>query len=220
MSIAVGIVLVIIIILCCPIRYKVDLDKSGATFLIHVFLFLSWSRKIAFIREEDGVLSKDLIDNKSDSIMEGKRIEENIEDENDFYDKNEIPATIKTEKKEANKPSIWEQIQFAWKCRFIHRSLQDIKNILIHSKPGYLNINGQFGTGDPMLTGIVEGVVKSVIPKSTENVEYCYIEKIIALNIVFKGCILPCVIIWILFKWFISKETRMFFKFREGKFYE
>lgn len=97
---------------------------------------------------------------------------------------------------------------------FLKRTLMMAKRILYVSRPGKVRIEGEWGSGDPMMTGIVEGMIHAILPERVIGISFCYIDEVNTIHGKARGFIVPFAVLWIVGNWYFSNETRIFMRER------
>ena len=88
--------------------------------------------------------------------------------------------------------------------------------ILAHSMPRKWNFCGEFGTGDPMQTGLLAGMAKAFLPEATKNIVWKYIEPSYKLKGKGQGSIIPFYVVYIVLRLAASAPARQFWRYRQG----
>ena len=123
----------------------------------------------------------------------------------------------KHEEEEAiDHPSHMEQLQFALHNGLLEKVCHALANGLSHGWPKRWKIQGEFGTGDPMETGLLCGMTAAFLPEETEGIVWNYLDKVMELSGEGQGRIIPVYVLYIVLKLIISKEARQFWHFRQG----
>ena len=95
------------------------------------------------------------------------------------------------------------------------RVLHAAGKILSHSFPRQCRIRGDFGTGDPMMTGIACGMSMAFLAKETQEIRWNYLEPVNTLSGEAKGRIIPLAMIYIAGRLLLSRPAREFWHFRK-----
>ena len=88
-------------------------------------------------------------------------------------------------------------------------------NLLSHSFPRRCRIRGDFGTGDPMTTGIACGMAMAFLAQETKEIRWNYLEPVNTLSGEAKGRIIPLTMIYIAGRLLLSRPAREFWHFRK-----
>ena len=75
---------------------------------------------------------------------------------------------------------------------------------------------GEFGTGDPMQTGLLAGMAKAFLPEAAKNVVWKYIEPSYKLKGKGQGRIIPFYAVYIVLRLAASAPARQFWRYRQG----
>ena len=112
-------------------------------------------------------------------------------------------------------PSLWREIRFAMGNGLAERVLHAAGNLLSHSFPRRCRIRGDFGTGDPMTTGIACGMAMAFLAQATKEIRWNYLEPVNTLSGEAKGRIIPLTMIYIAGRLLLSRPAREFWHFRK-----
>ena len=112
-------------------------------------------------------------------------------------------------------PSLWREIRFAMGNGLAERVLHAAGNLLSHSFPRRCRIRGDFGTGDPMTTGIACGMAMAFLAQETKEIRWNYLEPVNTLSGEAKGRIIPLTMIYIAGRLLLSRPAREFWHFRK-----
>lgn len=205
----------ILILLLIPIRYTVTLVRWRLILSVSV-LFGLWRKKIEFppAREEPLALAE-MTEEPEEEWMEETlaQAEEKAEVHERLPDSGEAAVERETEEKKG--PSLWEEIRFAMENGLAERVLHAAGKILSHSFPRQCCIRGDFGTGDPMTTGIACGMSMAFLAKETKEIRWNYLEPVNTLSGEAKGRIIPLTMIYIAGRLLLSRPAREFWHFRK-----
>lgn len=205
----------VLILLLIPIRYTVTLVRWRLILSVSV-LFGLWRKKIEFppAREEPLALAE-MTEEPEEEWMEETlaQAEEKAEVHERLPDSGEAAVERETEEKKG--PSLWEEIRFAMENGLAERVLHAAGKILSHSFPRQCCIRGDFGTGDPMTTGIACGMSMAFLAKETKEIRWNYLEPVNTLSGEAKGRIIPLTMIYIAGRLLLSRPAREFWHFRK-----
>lgn len=205
----------ILILLLIPIRYTVTLVRWRLILSVSV-LFGLWRKKIEFpSAKEETPPPVEMTEEPEEDWMEETlaQAEEKAEVHERLPDSGEAAVERETEEKKG--PSLWEEIRFAMENGLAERVLHAAGKILSHSFPRQCCIRGDFGTGDPMTTGIACGMAMAFLAKETKEIRWNYLEPVNTLSGEAKGRIIPLTMIYIAGRLLLSRPAREFWHFRK-----
>ena len=213
----------VLILLLIPIRYTVTLVRWRVTLSVSVLLGL-WRKEIELppageepspqveMTEEPPM---EMTEEPETDWMEEAlaQAEEKAEVHERLPDAAEGQAeSVAEEKKEV---SLWREIRFAMGNGLAERVLHAAGNLLSHSFPRRCRIRGDFGTGDPMTTGIACGMAMAFLAQETKEIRWNYLEPVNTLSGEAKGRIIPLTMIYIAGRLLLSRPAREFWHFRK-----
>lgn len=213
----------VLILLLIPIRYTVTLMRWRLTLSVSVFLGL-WRKEIELppageepspqveMTEEPQV---EMAEEPPMDWMEEAlaKAEEKAEVHERLPDSAEGQAeSARAEKKGA---SLWRETRFAMGNGLAERVLHAAGRLLSHSFPRRCRIRGDFGTGDPMTTGIACGMAMAFLAQETKEIRWNYLEPVNTLSGEAKGRIIPLTMIYIAGRLLLSRPAREFWHFRK-----
>lgn len=213
----------VLILLLIPIRYTVTLVRWRLTLSVSVLLGL-WRKEIELppAREEPSPQVEmaeeppmEMTEEPPMDWMEEalSQAEEKAEVHERLPDAAERQAeSVRAEKKGA---SLWREIRFAMGNGLAERVLHAAGNLLSHSFPSRCRIRGDFGTGDPMTTGIACGMAMAFLAQETKEIRWNYLEPVNTLSGEAKGRIIPLTMIYIAGRLLLSRPAREFWHFRK-----
>lgn len=208
----------VLILLLIPIRYTVTLVRWRLILSVSVLLGL-WRKEIELppAKEEPLALAEMTEEPEEDWMEETlAQAEEKAEVHERLPDSGE--AAVEREPEEKKGHTLWEEIRFAMENGLAERVLHAAGKILSHSFPRQCCIRGDFGTGDPMTTGIACGMSMAFLAKETQEIRWNYLEPVNTLSGEAKGRIIPLTMIYIAGRLLLSRPAREFWHFRkEGK---
>lgn len=124
-------------------------------------------------------------------------------------------AEAQAEREEKKGASLWREIRFAMGNGLAERVLYAAGKLLSHSFPRRCRIRGDFGTGDPMTTGIACGMAMAFLAQETKEIRWNYLEPVNTLSGEAKGRIIPLTMIYITGRLLLSRSAREFWHFRK-----
>ena len=187
----------VLILLLIPIRYTVTLVRWRLILSVSVLLGL-WRKEIELPpAKEEPLALAEMIEEPEEDWMEETlaQAEEKAEVHERLPDSGE--AAVEREPEEKKGHTLWEEIRFAMENGLAERVLHAAGKILSHSFPRQCCIRGDFGTGDPMTTGIACGMSMAFLAKETQEIRWNYLEPVNTLSGEAKGRIIPLTMIYI-----------------------
>lgn len=213
----------VLILLLIPIRYTVTLMRWRLTLSVSVLLGL-WRKEIELppAKEEPSPQVE---------MTEEPQVEMTEEPETDWMEEALAQAEEKAEvherlpdaaegqaesaRAEKEGASLWREIRFAMGNGLAERVLHAAGNLLSHSFPRRCRIRGDFGTGDPMTTGIACGMAMAFLAQETKEIRWNYLQPVNTLSGEAKGRIIPLTMIYIAGRLLLSRPAREFWHFRK-----
>lgn len=205
----------VLILLLIPIRYTVTLVRWRLILSVSVLLGL-WRKEIELPpTKEEPLALAEMIEEPEEDWMEETlaQAEEKAEVHERLPDSGE--AAVEREPEEKKGHTLWEEIRFAMENGLAERVLHAAGKILSHSFPRQCCIRGDFGTGDPMTTGIACGMSMAFLAKETQEIRWNYLEPVNTLSGEAKGRIIPLTMIYIAGRLLLSRPAREFWHFRK-----
>lgn len=205
----------VLILLLIPIRYTVTLVRWRLILSVSMLLGL-WRKEIELppTKEEPLALAEMTEEPEEDWMEETlAQAEEKAEVHERLPDSGE--AAVEREPEEKKGHTLWEEIRFAMENGLAERVLHAVGKILSHSFPRQCCIRGDFGTGDPMTTGIACGMSMAFLAKETQEIRWNYLEPVNTLSGEAKGRIIPLTMIYIAGRLLLSRPAREFWHFRK-----
>lgn len=205
----------VLILLLIPIRYTVTLVRWRLILSVSVLLGL-WRKEIELppAKEEPLALAEMTEEPEEDWMEETlAQAEEKAEVHERLPDSGE--AAVEREPEEKKGHTLWEEIRFAMENGLAERVLHAAGKILSRSFPRQCCIRGDFGTGDPMTTGIACGMSMAFLAKETQEIRWNYLEPVNTLSGEAKGRIIPLTMIYIAGRLLLSRPAREFWHFRK-----
>lgn len=205
----------VLILLLIPIRYTVTLVRWRLILSVSVLLGL-WRKEIELppAKEEPLALAEMTEEPEEDWMEETlAQAEEKAEVHERLPDSGK--AAVEREPEEKKGHTLWEEIRFAMENGLAERVLHAAGKILSHSFPRQCCIRGDFGTGDPMTTGIACGMSMAFLAKETQEIRWNYLEPVNTLSGEAKGRIIPLTMIYIAGRLLLSRPAREFWHFRK-----
>ena len=205
----------VLILLLIPIRYTVTLVRWRLFPSVSVFLGLWWKEIELPPAKEEPLALAEMTEEPEEDWMEETlaQAEEKAEVHERLPDSGE--AAVEKEPEEKKGHTLWEEIRFAMENGLAERVLHAAGKILSHSFPRQCCIRGDFGTGDPMTTGIACGMSMAFLAKETQEIRWNYLEPVNTLSGEAKGRIIPLTMIYIAGRLLLSRPAREFWHFRK-----
>ena len=205
----------VLILLLIPIRYTVTLVRWRLILSVSVLFGLCRKEiELPPAREEPLALAEMTEEPEEDWMEETlAQAEEKAEVHERLPDSGEAAVERETEEKKGH--TLWEEIRFAMENGLAERVLHAAGKILSHSFPRQCCIRGDFGTGDPMTTGVACGMAMAFLAKETKEIRWNYLEPVNTLSGEAKGRIIPLTMIYIAGRLLLSRPAREFWHFRK-----
>ena len=205
----------VLILLLIPIRYTVTLVRWRLTLSVSVLCGL-WRKEIELPSAREKLLPQvEMTEEPDMDWMEEAltQAEERAEDKERPSASREADAYEVTEPKKGT--SLWREIRFAMENGLAERVLHAAGKLLSHSFPRRCRIRGDFGTGDPMTTGMACGMAMAFLAQETKEIRWNYLEPVNTLSGEAKGRIIPLTVIYIAGRLLLSRPAREFWHFRK-----
>ena len=213
----------VLILLLIPIRYTVTLVRWRLTLSVSVLLGL-WRKEIELLPAgEEPSPQVEMAEEPPMEMTEEPpmdwmeealaQAEEKAEVHERLPDAAEAQAKRETEEKKG--ASLWREIRFAMGNGLAERVLHAAGKLLSHSFPRRCRIRGDFGTGDPMTTGIACGMAMAFLAQETKEIRWNYLQPVNTLSGEAKGRIIPLTMIYIAGRLLLSRPAREFWHFRK-----
>lgn len=211
----------VLILLLIPIRYTVTLVRWRLTLSVSVLCGL-WRKEIELppAREEPSpqveMTEEPPMEMTEEPPMDW--MEEALaqaEEKAEVHERLPDAAEGQAEREEKKGPSLWREIRFAMGNGLAERVLHAAGKLLSHSFPSRCRIRGDFGTGDPMTTGIACGMAMAFLAQETKEIRWNYLQPVNTLSGEAKGRIIPLTMIYIAGRLLLSRPAREFWHFRK-----
>ena len=211
----------VLILLLIPIRYTVTLVRWRLTLSVSVLLGL-WRKEIELppAREEPSpqveMAEEPPMEMTEEPPMDW--MEEALsqaEEKAEVHERLPDAAEAQVEREEKKGASLWREIRFAMGNGLAERVLHAAGKLLSHSFPSRCRIRGDFGTGDPMTTGIACGMAMAFLAQETKEIRWNYLQPVNTLSGEAKGRIIPLTMIYIAGRLLLSRPAREFWHFRK-----
>ncbi|MBF1129360.1 MAG: hypothetical protein HXL70_04860, partial [Dialister invisus] len=207
LKICLGIFFVLFLFLLIPIRYRFILEIKHFAVTVE-FIFGLYKKTIELsgkkrerIADTDEKIEELLFADegrpaaaqRAKMILADKAEPEKAPEEKTKENKEEKHKESADEGKGEKKkhPPLWKQLRFAIHNGLAENIFKALAVILVHSMPRKWNFCGEFGTGDPMQTGLLAGMAKAFLPEATKNIVWKYIEPSYKLKGKGQGRIIP-----------------------------
>ena len=213
----------VLILLLIPVRYTVTLVRWRLTLSVSVLLGL-WRKEIELLPAgEEPSPQVEMAEEPPMEMTEEPpmdwmeealaQAEEKAEVHERLPDAAEGQAESEAEEKKG--ASLWREIRFAMGNGLAERVLHAAGKLLSHSFPRRCRIRGDFGTGDPMTTGIACGMAMAFLAQETKEIRWNYLQPVNTLSGEAKGRIIPLTMIYIAGRLLLSRPAREFWHFRK-----
>ena len=211
----------VLILLLIPIRYTVTLVRWRLTLSVSVLLGL-WRKEIEL--PPAGEEPSPPVEMAEEPPMEMTEeppmdwMEEALaqaEEKAEVHERLPDAAEAQAEREEKKGASLWREIRFAMGNGLAERVLHAAGKLLSHSFPRRCRIRGDFGTGDPMTTGIACGMAMAFLAQETKEIRWNYLQPVNTLSGEAKGRIIPLTMIYIAGRLLLSRPAREFWHFRK-----
>ena len=211
----------VLILLLIPIRYTVTLVRWRLTLSVSVLLGL-WRKEIELppageepsppveMAEEPPM---EMTEEPPMDWMEEALVQ--AEEKAEVHERLPDAAEAQAEREEKKGASLWREIRFAMGNGLAERVLHAAGKLLSHSFPSRCRIRGDFGTGDPMTTGIACGMAMAFLAQETKEIRWNYLQPVNTLSGEAKGRIIPLTMIYIAGRLLLSRPAREFWHFRK-----
>lgn len=170
----------VLILLLIPIRYTVTLVRWRLTLSVSVLLGL-WRKEIELppAGEEPSPQVEMTEEPEMDWMEEALS---QAEEKAEVHERLPDAAEAQAEREEKKGASLWREIRFAMGNGLAERVLYAAGKLLSHSFPRRCRIRGDFGTGDPMTTGIACGMAMAFLAQETKEIRWNYLEPVNTLS--------------------------------------
>lgn len=211
----------VLILFLIPIRYTVTLVRWRLTLSVSVLLGL-WRKEIEL--PPAGEEPSPQVEMAEEPPMEMTEeppmdwMEEALaqaEEKAEVHERLPDAAEAQAEREEKKGASLWREIRFAMGNGLAERVLHAAGKLLSHSFPRRCRIRGDFGTGDPMTTGIACGMAMAFLAQETKEIRWNYLQPVNTLSGEAKGRIIPLTMIYIAGRLLLSRPAREFWHFRK-----
>ena len=205
-------------VLLLPVGYRFSVKKWEFSIQVIVLLGL-WKKKLTFDLtddEEEDVDASVMADmvRKAEEAHQ-KQAEQSPEGTNHQDGAKYFLGSLE-EDDDTDHPSHGEQLRFALHNGLLEKVFCAVSDCVSHGWPKQWTIEGEFGTGDPMETGLLCGMTAAFFQKETSGIVWNYLDKVIDVTGGGRGRIIPLYLLYIVLKLIISKEARQFWHFRQG----
>lgn len=203
----------VLILLLIPIRYTATLVCWRLTLSVSVLLGL-WRKEIELPPAgEEPSPQVEMAEEPPMDWMEEALAQ--AEEKAEVHERLPDAAGAQAEREEKKEASLWREIRFAMGNGLAERVLHAAGNLLSHSFPSRCRIRGDFGTGDPMTTGIACGMAMAFLAQETKEIRWNYLQPVNTLSGEAKGRIIPLTMIYIAGRLLLSRPAREFWHFRK-----
>lgn len=222
---------ILLLVLLWPVTYRISLARWRLGIRVSLLSGL-WSKEIEFSSDEEEEISTEDIPMNAPEKEEWAEtevplkiekekpldMEDILKDAEDAAEEEMAAPSAKEETIETDDgPSTWAQIRFAIQCGLAERVFAVASALLSHSFPKKWQVSGEFGTGDPMTTGVAGGLSAAFGGAVTEKIAWNYLEPVNTLQGRCDGRIIPIYVLYIAGRLLLAKPLWEFKKFRKGK---
>ena len=221
---------ILLLVLLWPVTYRISLKRWVLGVRISLFSGL-WSKEMEFADDEEEIASEDIPMDAPEKEKKAEAeaplkiekekpldMEDILKEAEDAADEEMEAPSVEEEMYESDDgPSIWAQIRFAIQCGLAERLFAAASALLSHSFPKKWQVSGEFGTGDPMTTGVAGGLSAAFGGVVTEKIAWNYLEPVNTLQGRCDGRIIPIYVLYIAGRLLLAKPLWEFKKFRKGK---
>ena len=221
---------ILLLVLLWPVTYRISLKRWVLGVRISLFSGL-WSKEMEFADDEEEIASEDIPMDAPEKEKKAEAeaplkiekekpldMEDILKDAEDAAEEEMAAPSAKEETIETDDgPSTWAQIRFAIQCGLAERLFAAASALLSHSFPKKWQVSGEFGTGDPMTTGVAGGLSAAFGGAVTEKIAWNYLEPVNTLQGRCDGRIIPIYVLYIAGRLLLAKPLWEFKKFRKGK---
>lgn len=211
----------VFILLLIPIRYTVTLVRWRLTLSVSVLLGL-WRKEIELPPAgEEPSPQVEMAEEPPMKMTEEPPMDwmeealAQAEEKAEVHERLPDAAEAQAEREEKKGASLWREIRFAMGNGLAERVLHAAGKLLSHSFPRRCRIRGDFGTGDPMTTGIACGMAMAFLAQETKEIRWNYLQPVNTLSGEAKGRIIPLTMIYIAGRLLLSRPAREFWHFRK-----
>lgn len=216
-KVVLGLFCLIFLLLLIPVRYQFKLEMWKISVEIKA-LFGAFSKEVVIPgggNDKAEEKRKQTEENEKIPDLERESITPAEKENKEINQGIKKPAEVK-EKKSKEKPSVFKQIHFAIDNGLAEEIFKTVLSLFNHSKPRSWSIYGEFGTGDPMTTGLTEGMAHAFLPDITESVVWKYLEPSYKIKGKGRGRMIPLYAIYIILRLAVSQPARRFWRYRQG----
>lgn len=219
---------VLLLLLLWPVTYRISLKRWSLGVRISLLSGL-WSKEMEFSGHEEEAISSvetpveisGKEERETPSPIEKEKpleIEDILKEAEEAADEETAVASKEEEiLEDEDGPSVWAQIRFAIQNGLAERLFAAASALLSHSFPKKWQVSGEFGTGDPMTTGVAGGMAAAFGGAVTEKIVWNYLEPANTLQGRCDGRIIPIYVLYIAGRLLLAKPLWEFKKFRKGK---
>lgn len=211
----------VLILLLIPIRYTVTLVRWRLTLSVSVLLGL-WRKEIELPpAKEEPSPQVEMAEEPPMEMTEEPPMDwmeealAQAEEKAEAHERLPDAAEAQAEREEKKGASLWREIRFAMGNGLAERVLHAAGKLLSHSFPRRCRIRGDFGTGDPMTTGLACGMAMAFLDEETKEIRWNYLQPVNTLSGEAKGRIIPLTMIYIAGRLLLSRPAREFWHFRK-----
>lgn len=219
-----GVLCFLLLLLLIPIRYTIGIKPWMLSCRVSVLIGL-YHKTFTFEKEKEEIGEEDSVDSMAELLAKAEayqKAEETVPPE----EKEKPPSSVdglqkkfwdgEEDLEEDSHPSWMAQLRWALDNGLLEKVFHAAMKLLAHSFPGHWRVEGEFGTGDPMDTGVISGMTAAFFSVETQGIRWNYLERVVRLEGNGQGRIIPIYAIYIALRLVASKEARDFWHFRQG----
>lgn len=193
-------VLLLLAVLLCPVRYRCRADRQGG--LAEVSLLGGLYRKrMAWPEPEEAPAAETEEGNASDEsepeAPQPVEAETPLLLDGEGHPAEPLPAETEAQDEETKKPGALAVLSFAWDNGTIGIVLRAAGKLYRHSRPRKLRLSGRAGLGDPMQTGVLAGLLYAALPGASD-ITWDYTGRCFDVTAEAEGRVVPLYILYIL----------------------
>lgn len=193
-------VLFLLAVLLCPVRYRCRADRQGG--LAEVSLLGGLYRKRMIWPEPEEVPAAETEEENASDIPEPDapqpvEAETPVLLDGEGHPAGPLPAEEEAQDEETKKPGVLAVLSFAWDNGTIGIVLRAAGKLYRHSRPKKLRLSGRAGLGDPMQTGVLAGLLYAALPGASD-ITWDYTGRCFDVTAEAEGRVVPLYILYIL----------------------
>lgn len=193
--------LLLLAVLLCPVRYRCRADRQGGMAEVSLLGGL-YRKRMAWPEPEEVPAAETEEGNASDEsepeTPQPMEAETPLLLDGEGYPAEEpLPAETEAQDEETKKPGALAVLSFAWDNGTIGIVLRAAGKLYRHSRPRKLRLSGRAGLGDPMQTGVLAGLLYAALPGASD-ITWDYTGRCFDVTAEAEGRVVPLYILYIL----------------------